>query len=150
MRVTRKGARYQIWGANMSTSSQATWAESDFTEPRCSPSSSPPSPHGSEQLLGTEEQLFYPTTASDKQVVMWSISVLHHPSETWGSFCQEQPCCLFLRCNYPLDAQEFHLCLCLPAWFALALTDFNSSRVFQLLLAVGIKAHLLSLIFTSA
>lgn len=67
--------------------------------------------HSSEQLLGTDEHLFFPTTASDKQVVMWSISVLHHPCKRWGSFCQEQPCCLFVRCSYLLDAQKLPLSL---------------------------------------
>lgn len=135
----------------MSTSSQTTWAESDFTDPRCSPFLLTSFPHhSSEQLLGTDEQLFFPKAASDKQVMMWSISTLHHPCKRWGSFCQKQPCFLFVRCNYLLDAQKLPLCLCLPAWFALAVTDFNSSRLFQLLLALSIKANPLSLIFTSA
>lgn len=106
--------------------------------------------HSSEQLLGTGELLFLPTTASDEQAVMWSVSVLHHPCEEWGSFCQDQHCCLFPRCNYLLDAQKLPLCLCLPAWFALAVADFNSGRLFQLLLGLSTKANLLSLIFTSA
>lgn len=102
--------------------------------------------HSSEQLLGTDELLFFPTTASDKQVVMRSISMFHHPCERWGGFCQEQPCCLFLRCSYLLDAQKFPLCLCLPAWFPLAVKDFHSSSLFQLVLVLSIKADLLSLI----
>lgn len=148
MRVTGKGSRWQIRGARVSTSS-SHWVRPYWPQMFTLLFTSYHH-HSSEQLLGTDELLFFPSAASDKQVMMWSISMFHHPCERWGSFCQDQPCCHFLRCNHLIDAQKLPPCLCLPVWFALAEKDFYSSRLFQLLLVFSIKANLLSLIFISA